>query len=85
MYRLSSNEKLIKKLTTFLRIKVIQKKLFKPVSFEELLMLAGGYGVSKIDVSSGNPMIGLCLFYWPAAVDIICPPHILSVLRRHSG
>jgi hypothetical protein len=57
MYRLSSNEKLIKKLTTFLRIKVIQKKLFKPVSFEELLMLAGGYGVSKIDVSSGNPLV----------------------------
>jgi hypothetical protein len=57
MYKLSSNEKLVKKLTTFLRIKVIKKKLFKPVSFEELLMLAGGYGVSKIDVSSGNPLV----------------------------
>ena len=57
LYKLSSNEKLIKKLTTFLRIKVIQKKLFKPVSFEELLMLAGGYGVSKIDVSSDNPLV----------------------------
>ncbi|MHC4194473.1 MAG: cation:proton antiporter regulatory subunit [Planctomycetota bacterium] len=57
MYKLSKNEKLVKKLTVFLRIKVIKKKLFKPVSFEELLMLAGGYGVSKIDVSSGNPLV----------------------------
>ena len=57
MYKLFTNEKLVTKLTTFLRVKVIKKKLFKPVSFEELLMLAGGYGVSKIDVSSGNPLI----------------------------
>ena len=57
LYKLSSNEKLVQKLTTFLRIKVIKKKLFKPVSFEELLMLAGGYGVSKIDVSLDNPLV----------------------------
>jgi K+/H+ antiporter YhaU regulatory subunit KhtT len=61
MYKLSSNEKLAKKLTTFLRIKIIKKKIFKPVSFEELLMLAGGYGVSKIDVSSNNPLVNKTL------------------------
>jgi len=31
------------------------------VSFEELLMLAGGYGVSKIDVSPDNPLVGKTL------------------------
>ena len=57
MYKLSRNERLVKKLTEFLRIKVIKKKLFKPISFEEMLMLTGGYGVSKITVSSGSLLV----------------------------
>ena len=61
IYKLSSNESIVTKITDFLRVKVIKKKIFKPVSFEELLMLAGGYGVLKIDVSSDNPIVGKAL------------------------
>ena len=61
LYGLAMNEKLVRKLTAFLRIKVIQKKLFKRVSFEDLLMLTGGYGVSRIDVTPSNPLVNKIL------------------------
>jgi len=57
IYRVSTNKKFVRKLTGILRAKIIRKEIFKPVSFEELLLLAGGYGVSKIDVSADNPLI----------------------------
>lgn len=57
VYRFFMNKKFAKKLTSILRTKIIKKEIFKPVSFEELLLLAGGYGVSKIDVSSDNPLV----------------------------
>jgi len=60
-YRLATNKRFAKKVTGILRTKIIRRKIFKPVSFEELLMLAGGYGVSKIDVSSDNPLVGKTL------------------------
>lgn len=50
IYKTSTNRKIVGRLTNFLRTKIIRKEIFKPVSFEELLLLAGGYGVSKIDV-----------------------------------
>jgi ribosomal protein S6--L-glutamate ligase len=57
IYRISTNKKFVKKLTGILRTKILKKEIFKPVSFEELLLLAGGYGVSKIDVSVDNPLV----------------------------
>jgi len=57
IYRISTNKKFVKKLTGILRAKIIKKEIFKPVSFEELLLLADGYGVSKIDVSADNPLV----------------------------
>jgi len=60
-YRLATNKRFVKKITGTLRTKIIKREIFKPVSFEELLMLAGGYGVSKIDVSSDNPLVGKTL------------------------
>ena len=60
-YRLATNKRFVKKVTGALRTKIIKREVFKPVSFEELLMLAGGYGVSKIDVSSDNPLVGKTL------------------------
>lgn len=60
-YRLATNKGFVKRVTGTLRTKIITKEIFKAVSFEELLMLAGGYGVSKIDVSSDNPLVGKTL------------------------
>ena len=61
LYRLSTNRKLVRKLTDKLRRKIITREIFKPVSFEELLLVAGGYGVSKIEVNADNPLVNKTL------------------------
>lgn len=61
IYKLSNNEKIVKKFTLFLRKKVANKKIFKPVTFEELLLLSGGYGVSRIEVTSSSILVGKTL------------------------
>ncbi|MHC4721808.1 MAG: TrkA C-terminal domain-containing protein, partial [Planctomycetota bacterium] len=60
-FRLATNKRFVQKVTRTLRTKIIKREIFKPVSFEELLMLTGGYGVSKIDVSADNPLVGKTL------------------------
>jgi len=61
MYRIFTHEKLARKLTNFLRRKIIKKEIFKKVSFEELLLATGGYGVSRVVVSAGSPILNKML------------------------
>jgi ribosomal protein S6--L-glutamate ligase len=53
---------LIEIITNFLRKKIIRKEIFTPASFEELLLATGGYGVSRIDVQAGSPVLNKTLF-----------------------
>jgi hypothetical protein len=57
VYKVLTNRTITGKLTRYLRRKIIKQELLKPVSFEELLMLTGGYGISRIEVCEGNPII----------------------------
>ena len=57
IYRVFTHEQFVRKLTNFLRKKIIKKEIFQKVSFEELLLATGGYGISKIKVSTGSPML----------------------------
>lgn len=57
IYWASSNRKIAEKVTRYLRRKIRKKDFFKPVSFEELLFLTGGYGISRIDVCEDSPLI----------------------------
>jgi hypothetical protein len=57
VYKILTNRKVTGKLTRYLRRKIIKQELLKPVSFEELLMLTGGYGISRIEVCEGDPII----------------------------
>jgi len=61
IYRIFTYEKFVRKMTTFLRKKLIKKEIFQKVSFEELLLATGGYGISRITVSSGSPIINKTL------------------------
>ena len=61
MYKLSLNKKLIKKLTNFLRIKIIKREMIERVSFEELMLTTGGYGVAKISVCADSPVLNKTL------------------------
>jgi hypothetical protein len=57
IYKVFTNPKFSKKLTNFLRKKIIRKEIFTPASFEELMLATGGYGVTKINVSAGSPVL----------------------------
>ena len=61
IYKVFTNTKYAKKLTNILRRKIIKKEIFKQVSFEELLLATGGYGVSKIDVHKDCPVLDMTL------------------------
>jgi Trk-type K+ transport system membrane component len=61
IYRVFNNEQLVRKLTNFLRKKIIKKEFFQKVSFEELLLATGGYGISRITVSAGSPVLNKTL------------------------
>jgi hypothetical protein len=61
IYKISTNKRIAFKLTRYLKKKVRKKELFKPVSFEELLLLTGGYGISRIDVCENDPWINKAL------------------------
>jgi hypothetical protein len=61
IYRVFTNRKIVKKLTDALRQKVVKREIFKPVSFEELLLVTGGYGVSKIEVCENSPTLNKTL------------------------
>jgi len=51
----------VRKMTTFLRKKIIKKEIFQKVSFEELLLATGGYGISRIAISAGSPVLNKTL------------------------
>jgi len=57
IYRVFTHEKLARKLTNYLRKRIIKKEIFKRVSFEELFLATGGYGVSRIVVGAGSPVL----------------------------
>ncbi|HUW18000.1 MAG TPA: TrkA C-terminal domain-containing protein [Sedimentisphaerales bacterium] len=57
VYKVFTNTELAKKLTDALRRRIIKKEIFQRVSFEELMLATGGYGVSKINVCAGSPVL----------------------------
>jgi len=61
IYKVFTHEKFARKLTNFLRRKIIKKEIFKRVSFEELLLATGGYGVSRIAVCADSPILNKML------------------------
>jgi len=61
IYKIFTYEIFVRKMTTFLRKKIIKKEFFQKVSFEELLLATGGYGISRITVSAGSPVLNKTL------------------------
>lgn len=56
IYRVFTHEKFARRMTRYLRKKIIKKEFFQRVTVEELLISTGGYGVSKVQVSAGSPV-----------------------------
>lgn len=61
IYKLFTNQKFLGKLTKILRKFILKKNIIKSVTFEELLVSTGGYGVSRIMVCSNSPIINKTL------------------------
>jgi Trk-type K+ transport system membrane component len=61
IYKIFTHEKFARRMTRFLRKKIIKKEIFQKVTFEELLISTGGYGVSKVQVCAGSPVLNKSL------------------------
>lgn len=61
VYKIFTNQKVTLELTNFLRQKVAKREWFSKVSFEELLLAAGGYGVSRVKVYGESPVLNKTL------------------------
>ncbi len=61
MYKIFTHSKFTKKMSDFLRHRIIKTEIIKPVSFEELLVTTGGYGISSIAVEKQSPVINQSL------------------------
>jgi Trk-type K+ transport system membrane component len=56
VYRVLTQQQIARWLTELLRRHIVRHEIIKPVSFEELLIATGGYGVSGIEISSSSPI-----------------------------
>ena len=61
IYKIFTNTRFARRLTDFLRKRIIKKEIIKSVSCEELTVATGGYGVSRIKVREDNPILGKAL------------------------
>jgi len=57
IYKLFTNTKLVRRFTSTLREQIVKKEIIKQVSFEELVIATGGYGVSQIEISKESPIV----------------------------
>ncbi|MFB0562684.1 MAG: cation:proton antiporter regulatory subunit, partial [Candidatus Lokiarchaeia archaeon] len=57
IYKISTRSRFAAKLTLFLKARIVKKEIVKPVTFEELLVATGGYGVSSIEACKGSPVL----------------------------
>lgn len=61
IYRGFRSSKLSNKLMEKIQQKMVDKKFIQPVCFEELLLNAKGYGISQVEITQNNPLLGKTL------------------------
>jgi len=61
IYKVFTNTKLAQRFTDALRRRIVKKEIIKTVSFEELMVTTGGYGVSKIETCKDSPVLNKTL------------------------
>jgi hypothetical protein len=57
IYKLFTSSGSAQGLTNFLRRFILKKEMIEPVTFEELLITTGGYGVSRITIHPDSPIL----------------------------
>jgi len=61
VYKILTQQQIARWLTGLLRRHIVRTEIIKPVSFEELVIATGGYGVSGIEISAPSPVAGKTL------------------------
>ncbi len=61
IYKVFTNTEFARRLTKVLRRRILKREIVRPVSFEELMIATGGYGVSKIEVRKDSPVLNKTL------------------------
>ncbi len=56
-YKLFNKTNISRKLTKAIRIRIISREMVKRVSFEELVISTGGYGISSIKICNSSPVV----------------------------
>lgn len=80
IYKISVFLKIGKIFTDILRTNIVRQELIKPVSFEELIVSTGGYGVSSIEVCKDSFILNKTLIESDLRKHDIT---ILAVERKH--
>jgi hypothetical protein len=57
IYRFFTHANITRKITDMLRARIIKREIIKPVTFEELLVATGGYGVSSVEVRKDSNLL----------------------------
>ncbi|MCK4533623.1 hypothetical protein KAU39_07515 [bacterium] len=57
IYKIATYAKFTQRLTDILRARMVKKEIVKPVTFEELVVATGGYGVSSIEICKDSPIL----------------------------
>jgi len=79
IYKIFTNSKFARRLTNVLRKRIVKREIIKSVSFEELAIATGGYGVSKVAVSAGSPILEKTLLRSELRKHDI---NVLAIVRR---
>ena len=74
LYRIFAYTRLERKLTDILKARIVKREIIYPVSFEELLVATGGYGVSSIEICKDSPILNKTI------VDAKLRSHDITVL-----
>jgi hypothetical protein len=78
-YKLFTNKVFTNKLTDYLKKKVLRRDFFKPMPFEELLLMTGGYGVTRVEISKDSELIEKTLAESELRKNDIT---VLAIIRR---
>jgi len=73
-YKILTNTRVATKLTSVLRSHIVKREIVQRVSFEELVIATGGYGVSSIEVCKDSPVLN------KAIVDSDLRSHDITIL-----
>ncbi|MFH1338900.1 MAG: TrkA C-terminal domain-containing protein [Candidatus Omnitrophota bacterium] len=57
LYKIFTHTKFAGKLTEALKTRIVKREIIKPVTFEELMVLTGGYGVSSAEIRNDSPIL----------------------------